>query len=496
MIATEAANSVPTTRVRFAGSETAPPRQVSKATLIVFRYAFVFFCITSFFRGFPLSLLQAVPAALYEKLGITEHVNAFWGAVYGDHALGWVFSRWQEAVDWFGNHVLGFAKTYDPAPSGSGDKNYDYAQVVLIALISIVPTILWTALTWPSRSFPRTSRLLWVGARFFLASTMFGYGYAKVIKNQFVSPGLAELLLPIGDQSPMGLVWRFMGFSTAYTVFAGLGEVVGGILLCFRRTATLGALVVVGVMTNVCMLNYAYDVPVKLYATYYLVLAIAITIPDASRLLAVLVFNRPAPPRDLTGPFSSPAANHVVTVLTLFWIASVAYSGIDSGLDRYNGPFGEGREKSPLLGVYDVERFSRDGAELPPLTTDPLRWNRFVSDYPQFLHVYLMNGSLRAFSSEIDPKAQTITLTDPRSSSPRGRPTPQATAGTTTAPAEPAPPKARYTWTYREVEPKVFQFDGQLDGHTYSIRARRRTPEDFELTKRGFNWISPFPYNR
>jgi hypothetical protein len=64
----------------------------------------------------------------------------------------------------------------------------------------------------------------------------------------------------------MGLLWTFMGASAAYTIFTGLGELVGGLLLTTRRTALAGALVSAAVMTHVAVLNFCYDVPVKLFS--------------------------------------------------------------------------------------------------------------------------------------------------------------------------------------------------------------------------------------
>ncbi len=54
-----------------------------------------------------------------------------------------------------------------------------------------------------------------------------------------------------------------MGYSTPYNVFTGLVETVPAMLLFFRRTATLGALLLVAVLANVVMLNLCYDVPVE-----------------------------------------------------------------------------------------------------------------------------------------------------------------------------------------------------------------------------------------
>ena len=50
-------------------------------------------------------------------------------------------------------------------------------------------------------------------------------------------------------------------------------------------------------LTNVVMLNFCYDVPVKLNSTYYLAIAIVLALPDVRRILDVFVFAAPSPHR-------------------------------------------------------------------------------------------------------------------------------------------------------------------------------------------------------
>lgn len=106
-----------------------------------------------------------------------------------------------------------------------------------------------------------------------------------------------------GDFSPMGLVWFFIGSSAAYTFFAGSGEVLGAALLFFRRTATLDALVIAGVMTNVVALKFCYDIPVKIGSSTLLVLAAYLVTSDLARIAKVLLFNQPTEARDLRPPY-------------------------------------------------------------------------------------------------------------------------------------------------------------------------------------------------
>ena len=84
-----------------------------------------------------------------------------------------------------------------------------------------------------------------------------------------------------------------MGASESYTMFVGFAEMISGILLFPRKTSTLGALMSIGVLSNVVALNFSYDVPVKLYSSHLLAMAIFVLLPEARRLANFFIFNRP-----------------------------------------------------------------------------------------------------------------------------------------------------------------------------------------------------------
>src|SRR5437763_16588523 len=128
---------------------------------------------------------------------------------------------------------------------------------------------------------------------------MITYGAMKVIKLQFSYPGPDRLLETYGESSPMRLLWTFMGASDEYTWFTGAGEMLGGLLLCTRRTTLLGALVSFGVMLHVAVLNFCYDVPVKLFSTHLVLMSVFLTLPDLPWLAKVFVLGRRAEPREV-----------------------------------------------------------------------------------------------------------------------------------------------------------------------------------------------------
>jgi hypothetical protein len=85
------------------------------------------------------------------------------------------------------------------------------------------------------------------------------YGVVKLFQGQFSAPSLEALTTPLGELPPMRLLWLFMGYSKPYIFFGGFLETAGGLLLFFRRTALLGALMVAAVMLNVVMLNLCLE---------------------------------------------------------------------------------------------------------------------------------------------------------------------------------------------------------------------------------------------
>ncbi|MRH90250.1 hypothetical protein GFY24_22895 [Nocardia sp. SYP-A9097] len=203
--------------------------------------------------------------------------------------------------------------------------------------------------------------------RVVLSLTMIGFGMVKVIPTQFIVftlPG--EMLVPLGESSSSGMLWKFMATSTPYTVITGAVEVIGGLLLIFRRTVLLGALVCMVALIQVSILNIAYDVPVIAPPLLMLAMALAVSVPWWSGLIDVLFRNRDSaalpPPRAdrrrirLVGT----AAHSVAAVLVVLFMGA-------NGIRTY---YDYTERLSPLDGVWAVDEFHGDGP----------RWVRFAID--------------------------------------------------------------------------------------------------------------------
>ncbi len=331
---------------------------------------------------------------------------AFFSRGYGVHA--WTLFAdpfWQPFTVWFGAHFLHLKIT--TFSNRSADTTYDYVRVVACAAVAVAASLVWTALdrTRADRGVRAAARL---GLRYVVVLNMLSYGAGKVFKLQFPDLSYVDTLQPFGEQSPMSLLWSFMGFSAGYTIFGGVMEVVGGVLLLFRRTATLGALVVIAVMTNVVMLNLCYDVPVKILSSHLLFAACLLAAPDAKRLAGLLVFNRAPAPVDL-GPTFPPgrAGRAMLLVAKVAVIAWMTYATLGRCLLRrreWSVPL------APPQGTYEVTSFARDGKDAPDDPADkPRRWRLFTLKRG-YVRVWFADLTSDLFKVDGDAGGGTLTL--------------------------------------------------------------------------------------
>ncbi|MCA8830761.1 hypothetical protein [Hymenobacter pini] len=193
----------------------------------------------------------------------------------------------------------------------------------------------------------------------YLSLTLFSYGFSKVFASQF--PHLwANQDTPPGELTPMRVAWQFFGYSRAYQQFLGWGEVLPAMLLLWRRTRTLGALVAAIVMLNVFVINLCFDVCVKIGSGTYLVLALVLLAQDTDRLWQFLVLHRPAALRSLpatAGRFSK-RGRIVYRVLGGVLTLAMLYFTWDSMQQAQ--AYATSQEKVlPVTGVWETTRAAR-----------------------------------------------------------------------------------------------------------------------------------------
>nr|AYM53981.1 membrane protein [Pyxidicoccus sp.] len=382
-------------------------------------------------------------------------------------------SFWETVVPWVGKHVLRMEKDITIFTNGSGDTTFNYVLFLVHLVLAAGVTAVWSVVDRRRARYVKAYDLLRVYVRYLLALTMVSYGFAKVFKTQFPFPSPERLVQPLGEFSPMGLLWTFMGYSPGYNLFTGGAEVLGGVLLLFRRTTTLGALVVIAVMVNVVALNFFYDVPVKLYSSHLVLLAVLLLLPDVRRLLDVLLFNRPTLPVEQRTPFQlSRRERWGVLVLKSLFLAVVGWSYVELRMG-YVARNGDSAPKPPLYGLYEVESFTRDGQVLPPLVGDTTRWRHVGVNRYSRASVRLMDGTVKRFSVKLDAGQGTVTFSEGTGE--------QAKTSVLTS----SKPDAEH-WVLQ----------GPFQDGTVEIRLKKVDESSHLLISRGFNWIQEVPFNR
>lgn len=402
--------------------------------------------------------------AIYFALMIVPSVlGLFWSVFPGDY--------WFKLIQWTGKHLLHIPYDVTVRPNGSGDTTYNYVEVFLNFILSILFALIWSIVDRHRNDYHRLYYWLRVMVRYYLFYTMLQYGFFKVIQLQFPFPSQGELLQPLGDSSPMGLAWNFMGYSKGYNFFAGFLEVLGGFLLCFRRTATLGALIVFGVMSNVVAMNFCFDIPVKLYSMHLVAMALYVLWPDVIRLIDFLILNEPVYARRFIAVFSSAGLNMTRTIFKIVFIGGLmVYSFIQS--IQYQKQFGEKAPKPALYGIYEVETYVHNGDTLPPLRTDTSRWHKLIISYKDRAMVKMVSDSVRGFEFKVNEKQQSIRMSPQRDT------------------------LQKFQLTYEQPSKEQLILRGQSKRDTLLIKMRTIDRNSFLLVNRGFHWINEFPFNR
>ncbi|RYG02050.1 MAG: hypothetical protein EOO02_11385, partial [Chitinophagaceae bacterium] len=95
--------------------------------------------------------------------------------------------------------------------------------------------------------------------RYVLAMGMIPYAITKILRTQFVLLPAANWQRPIEEISGSAIAWTFLGYSPWFQVLLGFLELIPALLLLFRRTTLLGAILLLPMTINVYLINIALN---------------------------------------------------------------------------------------------------------------------------------------------------------------------------------------------------------------------------------------------
>ena len=355
-------------------------------------------------------------------------------------------------------------------PTGSGDMYYNYMELFLCFVLAIIASLVWSLFNKKEKGYDTLLHYFLVFCRYYLAYSLIGYGYAKIFYGQFGAPGLERLLQPYGDSSPMGIAWTFIGASKPYTMFSGFAELIGGVLLLFRTTAVLGALIGFVVMFNVMVMNFCYDIPVKLYSTQLVVLSFIIMYCMGHNLKLVLIHNKPTESVIFKPLFQKKwlkISRVIFKISVLFYLL-----GFD-GYEQYQSiaEYGPDAPKAPLYGIYKPVQLIKNNDTLK-LYSDSSEWKNLVIEYSGYAMVKQLNDRKIRLKFEVDTIKKSIITYEDRDT------------------------LNKFNLTYKLLNDTTLQLNGVYKKDTINYVLGKVNLKSFRLINRGFHWVNEYPYNR
>jgi hypothetical protein len=311
--------------------------------LVAFRFFFLYF------------IVQAVPLdwKYYRKLFSISWNNLYYGDIFN---IARYYPVFYEGPDTFRNWAVA-------------------------AIIALTGTLIWSVADKKATAYNGLYYWLRVLLRYRLAVAVISYGFLKVFPLQAPFPSISNLNTAYGDLSAWKLFSLSLGAAPLYEVFLGLAELGAGLLLLYRKTASLGAFILIAFTGNVFLSNLAYEGGEHIYSLYLVVIALFLFAFDFKRLLNLLSFRKPTLPNHYTPVFGQQwqrYGRYFLKGFILFFFVGVygykSYAGYKT--NAHHIPVAKGLPNS--AGVYDVRLFSLNGKVIPYSATDPDRWKDVV----------------------------------------------------------------------------------------------------------------------
>jgi uncharacterized membrane protein YphA (DoxX/SURF4 family) len=368
---------------------------------------------------------------------------------------------------WLGKNILHIAALKRIEMTGSGDTSLDYVRLLVTLLLALITTVIILLADKKKRDFQSLFSLVRLYARYYLGLYLLVYGFGKIFPAQFASPDPLRLDESFGNASPMGLLWTFMGASKAFTVFSGIMELAAGYLLFFRRTKALGALLSFAVMTNVAMMNYCYDVPVKLFSTHLVLISLLVMGPDLIRI-ARFFTGKETPPLEYKTYDYDKKYKRILSrwgkVLILVVFSALFF---DQGYEALNDP----EANSPQArnnGIYRTTFLVIDKDTVLSPQKAALKKMIITGEY---IGLQGRGDTLKYYKSAWDTVAHTLHLTYNQDST------------------------QQYTLAYRKENGNLL-LSGNMNGKALQATLHKSDPKKYLLTSRGFHWVNEYPFNR
>ncbi|MCC5908660.1 MAG: hypothetical protein JJU13_20755 [Balneolaceae bacterium] len=221
------------------------------------------------------------------------------------------------------------------------------------------------------------------------------------------------------------------------------------------------------VMVHVVVMNFSYDIPVKLFSIHIVLFSLFLLAPDGKRLLNVFLLNRQTPTAEIQQVFSEKKHIYGVLIFKVIFVASIVIPQTINTWNWYkqmeNRP-----ETVPLYGIWEVEEFILNGETVSPILTDDRRWRYLIFEHPGRATLIRINEERIHYNVQVDSIDQTIAMNLQNESK---------------------------FFSFEETGNRL-KLNGEAQDDSISVQLTKFDTNNFRLLSRGFNWINEFPYNR
>ncbi len=332
-----------------------------------------------------------------------------------------------------------------------------YISFLLFALISSSIALIWTILY--NKISKREGLILEHLSAFYLSMLLFSYGFGKIFQTQFYSPEANILFTPLGNLDKDIVFWTSMSSSGIYNYFLGMMEIVPAILLVFKRTRFIGALIAFGVMLNVFFINIGFDISVKVLSAFLLLLSGILIFPSLYNLLLTELKLKPSLEEVTQKGLNTKAIPlKFEFLILLFFIVNASIPFLKSSFRADNS------EKNQLQAAYEIDLFAINNDTLLPLSTDSIRWKRIFIHSQGYFIVQNMQDKMYDFELKISENADFIELIDYKQ-------------------------KDRRDGLNIEIAKQRIKLFGNFRGQKLYLEARKIDSEQLPFRKDNFHWI-------
>jgi len=282
-------------------------------------------------------------------------------------------------------------KYFERVPAGIGYRTLFYisrympgdnfATWGILAIIALAGTIIWSLADNKNRSYEQLYYWLRVLLRYRLAAGIIAYGLLKLFPQQLPFPSISQLNTHYGDFTAWKLFAISTGIVPSMESFLGLVETTAGLLLLSRRTAPIGAGIILTFTGNVFLSNLAYEGGEYVYSLYLISIALFLIVYDLQRIISLISLQQATAPDPVKPHFAKPWLRYLkIGLKALFIFFFVGVYGVTAFAAYKKAPYQYPVQAGlpAAAGIYNVNEFTINGTALPYSLTDSIRWKDVV----------------------------------------------------------------------------------------------------------------------